>query len=448
MARSDDPRQQYLDERRRITGDFRDPGPDKKVDALPAVDADPILEVLDALDETKGTPIYRPNGRIETKTNNTLRTYAARLRLVAGELDTPLLELPTEDVAGSMDDLADGTADVAPSGGYADGTLTQYRAALVAFYRYHDTAVDADRIPLPASARDDSGAFDGREMFDEDEVDRLREAVTDTRTRALLELMIYTGQRLRVIQRLTVDHVDLYDGSTGTIRIPDVDGTKGASGKRPLLGARRYVRDWLNLHPCPDDRDAALITTSPGNSNRGEPGEPLATSTIRYHLKRLADEAGIDRDRMYPHHFRHYFTTVAKRDFGMDDAHIRKLRGDSPGSRVMETTYQHLSDEDAIRAAEEASGMVDEDDEEDATAFTPPVCPTCERVLSRGAKACQDCGEVFRPDAEATRRELQQQAESRMVEVETPKEARIVSSMLSQLRSGDLPDVDSEDIDE
>jgi integrase len=82
----------------------------------------------------------------------------------------------------------------------------------------------------------------------------------------------------------------------------------------------------------------------------GESGGMLTQDTIRYHLEKAADKAGVEKT-VHPHIFRHYFKTIAKRDYDLDDAYIKHLRGDSPGSNVMETTYRHLSDGDAFEHA-------------------------------------------------------------------------------------------------
>lgn len=61
---------------------------------------------------------------------------------------------------------------------------------------------------------------------------------------------------------------------------PEVDGLKGASdrnGKRPLLGAKGTLQNWLEYHPAPDEPDTYLITalraTRPWTVRAGERGD-------------------------------------------------------------------------------------------------------------------------------------------------------------------------------
>lgn len=395
MARSDDPRQRYEDARERIKKDCSNGLIDES-------DADSIFDTLDGLD-----PMHPDSGTGDTVRNNTLGVYAERLRLFAKATEYELTAADAADVTDTMVAFRDGDPEVAPDDGYAKSTLRQYRAALGAFYRHEGHSIDPEEIRVPKTDKGTNKAVDPRDMFDEDEVEALRDATGDERERALLELLIYTGQRLRVIQQLTIRDVDVEDG---WLYIPDVDGTKGASGKRPLLGARTYVRRWLDYHPCPDDPDAALLTAKPKHGGGGEPGEPLSASTLRYHLNNIAERAGVENvasdggNRVRPHMFRHYFTTVAKRDFGLDDAYIKRLRGDAPDSNVMETTYQHLTDEDAAEAARAAAEG--REPEMPGEALTRDLCATCGEVLPEDAKACPACGAVFTPDAQSVQESI------------------------------------------
>ena len=72
----------------------------------------------------------------------------------------------------------------------------------------------------------------------------------------------------------------------------------------------------------------------------------------------------------------------------------------------METTYQHLSDEDYIKDAEIAADLREEQVE---SPLTPAVCPTCGDNLAPDARACSGCGTVFTPDAKAAEDQIDKQ---------------------------------------
>lgn len=401
MAQSDAPERRYKRERERIE---KLPDTDDVTEAT----TDRILEVVNALDPNRpGTVFPSDENGQKTLALRTLEGYAMRLRLVSIEFDGELIEQDNDSINDMMAAMASGDAEIAPdpddddptdTGGYARGVVGQFQSALKAFYRYHDGhTVDPEAIPVLATEK---SSIDDRDMFTVDEVKAMRKAIEHPRERATFELLAYTGQRIRVIQTLRIKDVDVNEG---IFWINDeAAGRKGAEGKRPLLGAKEYVRQWLEYHPT-GDPDDALITALPSQGGGGVPGEPLSQNSIRYQLNKIADAAGVDK-KVNPHIFRHYFTTIAKREYGMDDAHIKRLRGDSPGSNIMETTYQHLSDEDTIEAAEIAAGIRDPEAVE--TAMTPETCPTCGIVLDPGAKACSRCGSTFTPDAQAVKEQL------------------------------------------
>lgn len=399
----DDPRDRYEKELERLELVIGGPpedtdGPGRLRGHISQEDADAIRGLLDALDPEVPGEVFRANGNgRETKESKTLANYASRLRLAATEANGDLLKQDTDSINDLMAAMVNGDAEVAPSNGYSKGTAGQYQSALKAFYRYHDGHdVEPEEIPVFAPEKT---TVDERDMFTVDEVQAMRDAVESPRERCLFELLAYTGQRIRVIQTLRVKDIDL---DAGVLYInDDAEGLKGASGKRPLLGAKKYVRDWLEYHPTKEPEDY-LIT--PAATGGGTPGDMLTQDTIRYHLEKIADKAEVDK-RVHPHIFRHYFTTIAKRDYDLDDAYIKHLRGDAPGSNVMETTYRHLSDGDAI---EHASAKFRGEEPEQESPLSPETCPTCGEILEPDAKACGSCGAVFTPDAQQAQQQVQQ----------------------------------------
>lgn len=348
-----------------------------------------ILEYSKAIDPN--TSLAGP-----TKSVRTVETYTDNLRRFQERAGEPLLELSTDDVRAVVDRMNEELS---------TQSVAQYQSAIKGFYRYHDGHdVDPDEIAVQTTSE---VGINEKEVLTGEEFHALREAADNPRDRCIIDLFGYTGQRIRVIQTLRVRDVDPSDGATGAYWLnTDVDGLKGAEkamSRRPLLGAKRAVMDWLSYHPTgePDDY---LITVMP-SSGRGEPGAMVSQNTLRRAIKGAAERAGIDKP-VNPHAFRHFFATSAKRDYDMDDETIRRLLGHGPGSRIMETTYRHLTDDDVITDAEVSFGA--EVPEEEESSFTPPSCPTCSEALSPGAKACSRCGAVFTPDAQDVQKSVQQ----------------------------------------
>jgi len=419
MANQDDPRYRYQRNRESM----------QECDDIPDADKEAIGEFLDAIDpENLTTTFVNDDGETETKSTNTLRTYVYGLKRVAEVSDIPLGEFTAEDVNELMGALRDGGVnhENVKDDGYSKSYLKPWQSALRGFYRYHDYGVDPNEIVIFTQ---DSSTVDDRDMYTREEVQALREAVDNARDKCMLELFLNTGQRIRAIQTLRIKDVDPQAGATGVYYLnTDAEGLKGADqngAKRPLLGAKRPVKDWLDFHPCSDNPEAFLITPRKEHP-WATPGEQLSQSTIRKTLKKLADEAEIDKPPN-PHNFRHYFVTMCKRHYDMDDATIKHLIGHGQGSTVMETTYQHLTDEDHNKDAETSMDLRDE--QEDESPFTPPVCPTCGDNLAPNAKACEGCGTVFAPNAQAAKEQVEDDIQAQKDEVDSLEAYKVLDKL-------------------
>lgn len=416
---NDSPRHDYQVARERLNKRFEE-------GKIPERDYDLITEFLDAYDDQKN--MVSPRNGDSTKAPSTLKSYCSRFTWASVRmLDATLTEATTDDVNRLMDQHATGNNPHIKDGGYAASTVRLYQSALRSFYQYHDD-LDVEPEQIALASQPDS-KVDERDMFTAEEIEQLRNNCKNPRDRCLLELLINTGQRIRAIQTLRIKDVDLEEG---VFYLNDTeDGLKHAEGKRPLLGAKAAVRRYLDYHPCPNDPDAYLLTHINTNNPDTEPGDMLHRGSLRRRLKKIGENAGVSKP-VNPHNFRHYFVTIAKKRYGLDNDQIRWLIGHGPDSSVMETTYSHLTDDDRIKSVEVDAGY--REPEEEDSPLTPPACPTCDAPLAPSDKACSSCGEVFTPDAKSAK----DQIESDMKE--SYKEAG---------RAGDSQGIDDvEDVDE
>ena len=376
MANSDNPAHKYRKERERV-----------KDSDLNDTDTQAVLEFLEA---------HHPDlGSESSLSYNSLEVYGRAFRLIAKESDRGLLEHTNESLLSVFDGMLEKLA---------KQTVRQRQAGAIKFYRFTEGhEVNPDKIPL--TDKPDT-SVDERDMFTREEVQRIREACSNTRDRCLVELLLYTGQRIRAIQTLRIRDIDL-ENNVYYLNT-DEGGLKGADksgSKRPLLGATKAVREWLNHHPTGEEEDF-LITSLPSATNAKEKGEYLSTPAIHNRLKRIVAKANVDKPAN-AHNFRHYFVTVAHREYDIPPATIKHLIGHKPDSVVMESTYSHLTDEDHINQARKSAQGVGKEPEEDKGSLTPEVCPTCDENLPIAAKACPSCGMVFTPDAQSMQNEIE-----------------------------------------
>lgn len=358
---------------------------------------DALLEYADALDGATVRHKYRDaEGNVTEFKPRTIEDYLRSLR-IASEHGATLLEMSAAEFNDLMDTLHD-------DHGKSKSALAGYQCAAAAFYRYHDLGVDPDDIHVYNS--DTTPKHDEADMYTEAEVRSLRQACAESnnpvRNRALLELLIFTGQRLGALLTLRQRDVELEapgEDDNSYIYLNDEyeaehGGLKGAlvrGRKRPMFGARKYVREWLAAHPRDGD-DEWLFVGDPSHW-KTDLDDHLARPSARQNLGRIAKRAGVDKP-VNPHNFRHYCATVLYRDYDVDTDTIRMLFGHTETSSSLEETYSHLFDEDYIRKAEAALGFRED---EQATTFTPDVCPTCGELLESHWRQCPACQEVFGP---------------------------------------------------
>jgi integrase len=336
-----------------------------------------LLELADALDkENPRTKYVDPDGERAEYASGTVYQYINIIKRWYDLTEFDFLTAVAPDINTLAADMDTGDHPESPDGGYSRQTVNKFLSASKAFYHYHDDLEPAhDEIEM--FKKKSEPAYDSRDMFTREEVNELRDAMGNPRHRALLEMLIFTGQRIRAIQTLRVKDFDL-DGGYYYLN-NEVEGLKGATKrgrKRPLFGAREYVRDWLDYHPRSDDPDAWVFVGDPSNP-QVDLENPINKRSIVRILKNAAEEAGIEKS-VSPHKFRHYFVTVMKRDYDMNDDTIKFLLGHAESSNVMNTTYKHVKNEDYIEKAEVATGAKEPDN---TNPHTPPSCPVCGEVL-------------------------------------------------------------------
>lgn len=389
-------------------------------DTISPDDARLILDYGAAFDPENITT-SKPDGESH-KAMSTLRTYVNDLGRIAKQ--TELATASGDDINNVMQSFLSGRAEGVKDSGLAKSTTRTYQMVAKSFYGYHDQ-LDCDPGAI-TGLTEQTSPIDPDDMLSRDEIQALRDAAKHPRNRAVIDLFLYTGQRVTAIRTLKIKHVDT---QAGTYKLnEDAEGLKGAAEnakRRPLLLAEPSVRNWLQSHPAKDEPEAYLITAQPKYGTPA-PMEPVSHDVFTYLTTKLKDETGIKKP-VHPHALRHNFVTIAKRDYDMDNEVIKHLIGHAPGSRVMEETYAHLSDDDYIKAARQAFGS---DEEADESPLTPQICSNCGANVSDGDKACADCGTVFTPDANAVRSD----ANSLVSEIEDSEMADVLSRVIEDVR--------------
>ena len=279
----------------------------------PAPRRDPELEGFLALLAARRAP-------------RTVDAYGRDLRGLAAFLDSPLGGATTVDLERYLAELR--------SRGLASSTIARRAAAARAFFRHlqllgtrpDNPAADVDlprrRRKLPRT-------------LSPGEAERLIEAARgtqprDLRDRALVELLYGAGLRVSEAVSLERAGVDLDQrlvrciGKGSKERVVPV-------GRRAVEAVRRYLargRPFLDRRHRPE-----LFLNARGG--------PLTRAGAFLILRRLADEAGLERERVHPHLLRHSFATHLL-EGGADLRSVQEMLGHAD----LATTelYTHVSD--------------------------------------------------------------------------------------------------------
>lgn len=381
-----------------------------------------ITELAFAYDEDR-LSIPTPDDE-STKAVGTLEGYINRLMNIAEYVH--LSEADADEINRTMTKLRNGLD--FDKDKRAKSTVRVLQSHCRRFYAYHDDlGVDKDDISM---FDQEDTSVDPRDMLTREEIQQVKDAVDHPRDNAIIHLLLYTGMRNTALRSLRVKDVDVENGVY--YLNADASGLKNADengGARPLLGAKAAVRDWLKYHPDPEP-EKYLITGKP-NYSTVDPTRQVSRTTITRVLRQVDDETDIDKP-LHPHALRHNFVTICKRDYEIPDETVKYLIGHSQESRVMETTYAHLSDQDHIERAEVAFGIREEDTD---SPLTPDVCDVCGASLGPEDKACASCGAAYTPDAHTAQEKMENKAMRGMREADSEQEADDVETVRNFLKN-------------
>lgn len=358
---------------------------------LPRETVEVLLEWASALHPHETEFEYlTPEGEPKTLAIATVQTYLREMRKVAERVSPNLLEMDSDTFNDGMDAIHAGENPNVKDGGLAKTTIMVTQSAAQTFFWYSGIA-HPDEINVYGELSEPS--HDKDDLFSCEDIQALRAHIEGPRNRALLELLLNTGQRISAIQGLRIKDVDIENGwiSLNTER----EGLKGAAfrdRRRPLFGAEPFLADWLDVHPLTENPDAYVFVGDPDHHYTNL-DQPLCQGTIRRMLKRTADRANVEKP-VNPHNFRHYWTTTMKQDYGLNDEEIKFLLGHKREGNGMNRVYNHSITEKLWRNTKHKAGSTDQ---QVAKPLTPESCAECDETLEPQWTYCPFCGTAYGP---------------------------------------------------
>ena len=274
--------------------------------------------------------------------------------------------------------------------------VKNYVSSLRKFYRFHDNLAVSDERDIEVESDYSGRDLSPNDLLYVDEVDDLLQAARrrNVRDMAAIAMMLATGQRIDAVRTLRLKHLHV-DGPTMKVELNEEEGNlKGASGARPLLWAKHYVRPWYEAHPHRGNPEAALFPPEQFGKNLRD-GDPEHRSKVmsdrgfRRMVRKAGEEAGLEKN-LYPHLLRHCAITRMVAE-GLSEQQIKNIAGWHGDSSQFET-YVNLHESAALDSVRESLDYP-------VSESGPPVigrpsldeCPSCKERLPGGTERCPTC---------------------------------------------------------
>ena len=329
---------------------------------------------------------------------HTIYDDIAKLRLSAVRADIPLVDIDPNGVLALKKTLQS-------EYGVTSG-IENYKRVLRLFLRDHLGHEWADDLTsLAFTQHRDNGYYDPADALTEDDITTLLEAAHDSRDRALIAFLAYTGARIGLTLSLRVRDLDDIDTDMATFR-PNpgsINNKDIAQHRFPLNEATLYVRRFLHEdHPHPRDADNWPDAPVFPLKHDYDPDQPDQSALGGRGAQNVLSRTTARTDISKPtnaHNFRHSLVTrmLASGDFDTTD--FRFQFGWKPGSiEAMIDYYQGLTDDERLKRLWRRHGLVIPDED---TEYRIRTCRTCGHEVPRNANYCPVCATAVSATATA-----------------------------------------------
>ena len=318
------------------------------------------------------------------------------------------------------------------------GTYEQNIRHLKRFYKWlHYPLVEPKERPIPEQLqnvkplrRREFSNYEDHELWSDPDCNRMfLKYCPSARDRAFHALMFDTSCRPKELMNARLEDLQfIEEGFNKRFAIIRVVGKSGKRLKKFLFNSLPYVKDWLQVHPTPDNPHAYLICGQ-GNRNRGRKLDRRHFShKYNDHKKYFqsllkspdvpAEDKEIIRNKMLtkpwkPYVFRYTSLTVKAASGQLNEYQLREHADWTPTSQ-MPRKYLRFRGDESIKALQRVHGIVpiEEDHNAESAGNLAPalVCYNCKELNKAGSRVCSSCKMILNF-------ELPQQQEERLEEV-------------------------------
>lgn len=243
---------------------------------------------------------------VEGCTRGTLQCYTQAIRMLRKFTQKPLTEITANDIRCI---LADGMV----KRGWSAGNANNNRRCWSSFFTWaFNEKLIKDNPMIHVKAV--KGEKHVRMPFSEEEMERMRQAASDIRERAILEFLFSTACRVAEVASLTLSDLNLPEHCAKVLG-------KGRKERIVYLNSKAmlYLKEYLATRQ--DDCPAVFVGV---RYNSAKHKIPLSISAFEVIVRELGKRAGVSN--VHPHRFRHTAATTALRR-GMPIEQVQQMLG-------------------------------------------------------------------------------------------------------------------------
>lgn len=257
--------------------------------------------------------------RLEGKSEQTLDQYELAINLLFLDVDKRVEDMVTNDIRYHL-------AMYQQKRKVSKSTIDNKRRNLSSFFAWLTREEYIEKNPMLRIKKIKTEKV-VRKPFNDNEIERIKNATWNKRDRAIIEFMLTTGCRVSEIVNLNWNDIDMIRGEA-------IVFGKGSKERKVYISdkALYYIGEYLKERT---DCNESLFV------NRF--GERLSKQSIEKMLKKISEITGINN--VHPHRFRRTFATNALNK-GMKIQHLQAILGHSS----LDTTMLYCSvDEDNVK---------------------------------------------------------------------------------------------------
>jgi integrase/recombinase XerD len=293
----------------------------------------------------------------------------------------------------------------------SSATKKQYKIGLKRFLKHYGERNDLTELAEKTKRIKVTGAARRKlpeDLLKPEEVNMLISAATNTRDKAIMAVFYESGGRLGEHLKCRIKDIEWNEyGCNLTFHKSKTDARK-----IQLVYCASFLRQWLEVHPFKDNREAPLWVTLQKRESREDKLKrkqgikkekemkylPLDKRAVSEMLYRVGESVGVKSEdrRFYAHLFRHSRATDLAKVWG--ESKLKMHFGWAPNSG-MPSVYVHLSNRDMQDSVLELYGLRDKRNE---FCLEVDKCPRCKAIVNADATYCDKCGMPLVQDMQQT----------------------------------------------